>query len=384
MTAHEAGECERQLAQLRTIIEMGDAGVLYADAAGTVLHANHRLCELVGIDDTWLDGLTLDAFERHLGQMLAADDPRRQPVSDLLDDLLAADGPAGGSQTTVIRLVSPRHVALRMSLTLTPARELLLFFRDVTRETEVDRMKSEFLSTAAHELRTPLASIFGFTELLLARQMPPVQQREILATVHRQADLLIKLINELLDLSRIEARQGKDFHRTLCSLNAIVRQTLRGLLVKDDSRQVRLQLTHGAESVMVDPDKTQQALLNVLSNAYKYSPGGGDIVLETVLKTQGGESFVGLRVTDQGIGMTTEQLARVFERFWRADPSGSIPGTGLGMSLVKEITELQDGHVQVESMPARGTAVTLWFPRTADFVLTRPSGLQELLPPRLR
>jgi signal transduction histidine kinase len=130
---------------------------------------------------------------------------------------------------------------------------------------------------------------------------------------------------------------------------------------------------------MVDPHKTQQALLNVLSNAFKYSPQGGEIVLETVLKEQGAERYVGMRVTDHGMGMTTEQLARVFERFWRADPSGAIPGTGLGMTLVKEITELQEGHVQIESMPGQGTAVTLWFPLTADFVLSRPSDMQEMV-----
>ncbi|HBH40232.1 MAG TPA: histidine kinase, partial [Curvibacter sp.] len=274
-----------------------------------------------------------------------------------------------------IRLVSPRHVTLRMSLVLTAGRDLLLYLRDITSEAEVNRMKSEFLSTAAHELRTPLASIFGFAELMLARKMSESQQREVLGTIHRQSQLLINLINELLDLSRIEARQGKDFHRQLCRVGTIVDSTIRGLLIKNDRRQVKLHLPHGAECIMVDPEKTQQALLNVLSNAFKYSPDGGDIALSTVLREGDGDRQVGIRVTDQGMGMTGEQLARVFERFWRADPSGSIPGTGLGMSLVKEIVELQEGRVQIESMPHQGTTVTLWFPLTTDFVLSRPSDM---------
>lgn len=114
-----------------------------------------------------------------------------------------------------------------------------------------------------------------------------------------------------------------------------------------------------------------------MSNAFKYSPGGGDIKLETVLKQEGTDRFAGIRVTDHGIGMSAEQLPRIFDRFWRADPAGVIPGTGLGMTLVKEITELQEGHVQVESAAQQGTAVTLWFPLTADFVLSRPSELQD-------
>ena len=375
----EAGALRQRVEQLRTMVEMGDSGVLYAVPSGAVLHVNRTLCQMLGIDDSRLIGLTLEAFEKHLGEMLAAEEEERLPVSALLDALLAGAGGAG-PQTQTIRLVSPRHVTLRMTLTLTPARELVLYFRDITRETDVDRMKSEFLSTAAHELRTPLASIFGFAELLLTRKMAPEQQREVLSTVHRQAQLLINLINELLDLSRIESRQGKDFHRQFCRVGTIVDQTIRGLLVKNDKRQVKLHLPHGAECIMVDPDKTQQALLNVLSNAFKYSPQGGDILLETVLKEQGTERFVGMRVTDHGIGMTAEQLARIFERFWRADPSGAIPGTGLGMSLVKEITELQEGQVQIESMPGQGTAVTLWFPLTADFVLSRPSDMQDMAP----
>lgn len=370
---------QRLVEQLRTIVEMGDSAVLYAAPTGEVLHVNRALCQMFGIDESRVPGLTLDAFERHLGQLLAGEETDRRPLTALLDAVMERQEPdAALRQTRTVRLVSPRHVTLQMSLLLAPGRDLVLYVRDVTAETEVARMKSEFLSTAAHELRTPLASIYGFAELLLTRKMGAEQQREVLGTVHRQAQLLINLINELLDLSRIESRQGKDFHRQLCRVSTIVEQTLKGLLVDKDKRQVRVRMPHGAECITVDPEKTQQALLNVLSNAFKYSPHGGDIELDTVLKNRGAERYLGIRVTDHGIGMTTEQLARVFERFWRADPGGPIRGTGLGMSLVKEITELQGGHVQLESMPQQGTTVTLWFPLTADFALSRPSDIQAL------
>lgn len=374
-----SGGLRQQLDQLRAIVEMGDSGVLYARPDGEVVLVNRTMCQMFGIDDSRVAGLTLDAFERHLGEILAPEETRRQPLSALLEAMLDQHGSRTADKSTqIIRLISPRRVTLLMSLTLRSAGDMLLYVRDITSETEVDRMKSEFLSTAAHELRTPLASIFGFAELMMTRKMPPEQQQELLGTIHRQSQLLIHLINELLDLSRIESRQGKDFHRQFCRVSTIVDQTIKGLLIKNDKRQVKRHMPHGAECIMVDREKTQQALLNVLSNAFKYSPGGGDIELDTVLKDEGADRFVGIRVTDHGMGMTVEQLGRIFERFWRADPSGAIPGTGLGMSLVKEITELQEGHVQVESMPQQGTAVTLWFPLTADFVLSRPSDMQDL------
>jgi signal transduction histidine kinase len=240
--------------------------------------------------------------------------------------------------------------------------ETILFFRDITRETEVDRMKSEFLTTAAHELRTPMVSVYGFTELLLHRQVPEVRRRDMLETIHRQSSLLINMVNELLDLARIEARQGKDLKRERCRLGALAAQAGAAFDAQGGAQRLRLQLAHADAAVMVDPEKTHRAITNVLSNAFKYSPAGGAIELTTIAGEVHGRHAVGLCVRDRGIGMSAEQLARVFERFYRADPSGNIPGTGLGMSLVKEITELQGGRVDITSRLGEGTEVVLWMP----------------------
>lgn len=374
----DVASLRRKIEQLRAIIETGEAGVLYAASSGDVVHVNRILCEQFGIDDSHIPGLTLDAFVRHLSSLLVPGEVDRNYVTRLLDISRSDCGEKGNHHTVVLRLALPRRSTLQMSLVLTTGGDLVLSCRDITHETEVDRMKSEFLSTAAHELRTPLASIFGFTELLMMRKLPEDQQRELLGTIHRQAELLIKLINELLDLSRIESRQGKDFHRQFYRVGTIVDQTIKGLLVRNDKRQVQVHLPHASQAIMVDSAKTMQALLNVLSNAFKYSPSGGDIVLETRESEEGGQRYVGISVRDQGVGISPEQLGRVFERFWRADPSGAIPGTGLGLSLVKEIVELQDGKVQIESEVGKGTTVTLWFPLTEDFALSRPSDLQSL------
>jgi len=268
----------------------------------------------------------------------------------------------------VIRLVQPSHRALARLVrhNVDGRGESILYLRDVTQETEVDRMKTEFLSTAAHELRTPMVSIFGFTELLLNRPVPDGKKRDLLETIHRQSSILINMVNELLDLARIEARAGKDMKRHLLQIGPLIEQTVEAIMVAGDHRKVLVDMAHGQVELSVDREKTMQALTNVLSNAYKYSPSGGEIRLTTVNGRLRELPALGIRVQDHGIGMTAAQQARVFERFYRADPSGNIPGTGLGMSLVKEIVELQGGQVEIQSEFGKGTAVTLWFPMQAS------------------
>ena len=238
--------------------------------------------------------------------------------------------------------------------------EKAVYFRDITRESEVDRLKSEFLSTAAHELRTPMASIFGFSELLLKRKYDEAKTRELLGTINRQASVLINLVNELLDLARIEARAGKDFHPQRRDIRPTIDAAVSNLLIQGDARQVLIDLPETLPELEFDADKMALCLTNVLSNAYKYSPDGGSIELTSCPGSHNGCQMLGIQVRDHGIGMSPEQSARIFERFYRADPSGNIPGTGLGMSLVKEIMDQHGGRVDVASVKGMGTTVTLW------------------------
>jgi signal transduction histidine kinase len=203
----------------------------------------------------------------------------------------------------------------------------------------------------------------------------------MLETIHRQASLLINMVNELLDLARIEARQGKDLKREVCRLDSLITQAVGPLVVASGLHTFELDIGHGEALLWVDPEKTHRALINVLGNAVKYSPSGGSVHVRTLSGTLRGEAAVGVQIEDQGMGMTAEQVARVFERFYRADPSGNIPGTGLGMSLVKEIVELQGGSIDLHSEIGQGSRVTLWFPQQrqaleSPVASTRPAALQ--------
>jgi PAS domain S-box-containing protein len=346
-------------ARLNAVFDLSPDGYLVFDREGMLVFCNRAFRHMVGWSPEVLDdGLTLAHFDQLLREQ--CDPARPYPEVARVD----GDSQASFDTEDLLELVRPRRAVLtRLArCNVGDQGESILYFRDVTRETEVDRMKSEFLTTAAHELRTPMVSVFGFTELLLNRPVPEAKRRDVLETIHRQASLLINMVNELLDLARIEARQGKDLKREPHALGDLIDRTVHALMVKGDPREVQQQVRHVGVLLEVDPEKTVQALTNVLSNAYKYSPDGGEIRLATLDGEVNGQPAVGVRISDQGIGMTEAQASRVFERFFRADPSGNIPGTGLGMSLVKEIMELQGGSVELQSEFGRGTNVTLWFP----------------------
>ncbi|MBL8316250.1 MAG: PAS domain-containing protein [Rubrivivax sp.] len=350
-------------ARMAEIFSLSSDGFAYFDTQGRMAFCNPAVEALLGLPVPQLMGRTLAELDRHLTPLCTSGEaPALARMAATLDGAASCSG--------TLSLAQPQRRILAYTINRTDDdQRAVLYLRDVTRETEVDRMKSEFLTTAAHELRTPMVSVFGFTELLLHRPVPENQRREVLQTIHRQASLLIKLVNELLDLARIEARQGTDLQRQVVPLGPLVQDAVARLPQGAPARNIDLALDHDDVGLWVDPLKTGQALLNVLSNADKYSPGAKPIRISTHDGTHDGTPqgapAIGLRITDQGIGMSPEQLARVFERFYRADPSGNIPGTGLGMSLVKEIVELQGGRVEVLSQLGSGTTVTLWLPLAA-------------------
>lgn len=354
-------------AQLNAIFSLSPDGFVSFDAAHRVNYLSPAFARLTGLDAAALHG----AGEGELARQLASRCTGGAQALPGLEVLrAAAAGPSPSRRRLLVEVQRPTRRTLELTLHPGDGTTLsqMLHLRDVTHETEVDQMKSEFLNTAAHELRTPMASIFGYTELMMRRPLAPERQRAVIETVHRQTELMINIVNELLDLARIEARRGKDFSLETLELGALVAGVAQDFKPPQQRPQPVLVLPEAALPVRADRLKLVQALNNVLSNAYKYSPEGGEVRLELRAEAQ----RVGVRVVDQGIGMTPEQLARVSERFWRADASGAIPGTGLGMSIVKEIVELLGGSLELHSAHRQGTQVTLWLPLAPPGALADP------------
>lgn len=334
-------------ARLNATFDLSPDGFAVFDAQGELITSNPALRNMVGDLNAWT---SLERFDHWIRQL--CEDPQSYtPVGQ--------DGGQGERQKLVLSRPSRKVLEREVRRQMTGSGETFVYFRDVTHQYEVDRIKSEFLATAAHELRTPLASILGFTELMLHRKYSEDKQKDLLQTVHRQGSLLQNLIQELLDLSRIEARQGKDFHIVPTPLASIVQAAVSGISHKEMGRQITMGPMRDF-NVMADASKIEQALTNLLSNAFKYSPQGGEVSVQAFDAERDGQAYAVVSVQDQGMGMAPEQLARAFERFYRADSSGNIPGTGLGLNLVKEIVEIHGGFVDLSSEPGVGTTASLW------------------------
>ena len=351
--------------QLNAIFELSPDGFLSFDAARRIKYVSPAFTRLTGLLEGDVLGIDENDFSERLSNacLPAA---RFSGIAALrTTSKVGADRTAQERRQT-IELAGADKRVLQVGLRLSNAETVsqILYFRDITRETEVDRLKSEFLSTAAHELRTPMASIFGFTELLMTKEFDAADQADFLSTIYRQSELMISIINELLDLARIEARRGKDFSIADVDVRELLREVCAGFKAPQGRLSPQAPPANGPLRVRADRKKLTQAISNVMSNAYKYSPKGGavDIELATTPGNDDLPSRIGICITDHGIGMTPEQLARVCERFYRADTSGKIPGTGLGMSIVKEIVEVHGGDLEITSKVGAGTTVTIWLP----------------------
>lgn len=237
---------------------------------------------------------------------------------------------------------------------------IVTIIHDVTHEREVDRMKTEFISTAAHELRTPLTSIQGFSEILLTKKsLKAEEQTKFLNYINGQAVGLGKIINDLLNVSRIESGRGFMLHKEPCFPGEMIEQIIPYFRENNTSHSFETKLPSSKIELFVDKEKMGQVLKNLLSNAVKYSPGGGGITLSI----ENSEDSVIVSIQDQGIGMSSEQVEKIFDKFYRADASNTaIEGTGLGMTIVRYIIEAHEGAIWIESEPGRGTTVYFKIP----------------------
>ncbi|MFG6467216.1 ATP-binding protein [Roseateles sp. BYS87W] len=353
--AQRLTDCLREKSDhLQLMSELSLIGMGYFSSTGELKQSNLRLRALLNLSADAPALKTVDDVERRL-QALAAE----ADAAGLNLGALARHAEHGG-EATELRTRDGRHLSI--AFRAGTQQEHVIFIRDITQETLVDRMKSEFLTTAAHELRTPMTSIYGFSELLMRPNLPPDKLRSAVDTIHRQAAWMVKLLNEVLDMARIEARQSDDLRLDTLALADLLASAVDAYGSSPQRERLQLQVQAALPPLLADPVKAGQALGNVISNALKYSPDGESIEIRCMAEDRDGLAGVRIEVQDRGIGMSEEQVARIFERFYRADPSGHVLGTGLGMSLVEQIMKLHRGSVDVRSTPGLGTCVGLWFP----------------------
>ena len=237
----------------------------------------------------------------------------------------------------------------------------VVLFHDVTELKRLDEMRRDFVANVSHELRTPLSILRGYIETLLdTRPVSQHELRRILGVMERHSKRLGLLLDDLLSLAKLESAHP---HLAFSSvkLDDLCLNVARDWEKKMAEKNLRVvvDLAAGSAPVEADPARLQEVLYNLLDNAVKYSREGGEIRLRTEQRND----FVALSVTDEGVGISGEDLPRIFERFYRADKSRTgSDGTGLGLAIVKHIAQLHHGRVEAESAPGKGTTIRVILP----------------------
>ena len=229
---------------------------------------------------------------------------------------------------------------------------------DVTESVQREQLRREFSANVSHELKTPLTSISGFAELMMQDLVPPDKSREFAGDIYRESVRLISLINDIIELSRLD-EQTVSPEKEDVDLYVIAEDVLDSLESEAKKKEVTLSLTGDRAIVRGIPNYVDEIVYNLCDNAVKYNRQGGSVTVN-VEKT---EKSVVLSVRDTGIGIPDEYRERIFERFYRVDSarSNEIPGTGLGLSIVKHAAQLLGAHVSLKSEPDVGTEITVEF-----------------------
>lgn len=331
--------------ELERAIGSHPMGMVTVAADGRVTLFSPASMELLGLDDGQALGLDLPLLLQRVAA-LGGIEPERLPWPE-------------PGQSRLWELHCPHHRVIEVSASSVGSLtgEQMAVLRDVTQQCQQQASRDHFLATAAHELRTPLGSIRGFTELMLMRNYSPEQARSLLETVLKQALRLGDLLDDLLDLAQLDERGGEAFVLKPVDLCQVVRQASEIIEMPGSQHRLILDLPGSPLRVLGHAARLEQVVINLLSNAVKYSPDGGIVCCRVTPSDTDNQCT--LVVSDQGIGLSEEHMERLFTRFFRANPGGSIPGTGLGLSLVKEMVERMHGRVTVSSHLGQGTTFTV-------------------------
>jgi PAS domain S-box-containing protein len=383
LALEEESRIERRYRQL---LEAAPDGIVEVDASGTIVLVNQVAEEMFGYRREALIGKSVDTLvpdavrgHHHMHRSDYLEHPRTRPMGSGLElharrrdgslfpveiSLSPIQTEDGMHITAVIRDVTERKRAEQEVRRLQSkyTAELEARNREIER---ANRLKSEFLASMSHELRTPLHTIIGFTELLEEQSEGALNdsQQRFLGHIHRDSAHLLDLINDILDLSKIEAGQ-LTLKMEIFPISRSIDEALNAIRPGAAAKGIAVE-EHGSSDAEVnaDPLRVKEMLYNLLSNAVKFTPSGGRVWVE--IKTESG--FVHVTVGDTGIGIAAEEQENIFGKFYQVGntTSGVREGTGLGLSITQELVQMHGGWIEVESTPGQGSRFTFALPTAA-------------------
>ena len=368
--AKQYRQAEVARSQMRAVLDATNEGVVLFGLDGQVLSVNRRVEEMFQVDGGRATGRRL---------------------SDYYDQIVRLFGGVLSMNTTMSSISdNERRLCRDVVQTWPERRELevssnpvydesgqqlgrLVSFRDVTQERAADRLKSEFVSLVSHELRTPLTSIKGYVDLMLEDDAATLdgEQRDFLEIVRDNSERLVTLINDLLDMSRLESG-GMTLQRVPIDLARLVSLVVASFHPETARRQQTLSVDINGPlpELLADADRIVQVLSNLVSNAQKYTPVGGGIRI--VVQPEDGR--VRVDVQDSGIGISAEDQARLFSRFFRAenDATRAVHGTGLGLMITRSLVLMHGGYLSVTSSPGKGSTFSFTLPLVPPAAMASP------------
>jgi len=332
---------------LNTIFELSPDGYLEVLGSEKIGFVNPAFKSMMGFAELNFSDLTWQEMRGLLNERLVAGEQQ-------FDDSFFVQ--------RALRFNTPSVKVFLVSMRTTSFGNRIFYWRDLTNEFEMEVLKTAFFAKITHELRTPLTSILGFSQLLSKAPETSPAQKEYADIIIRQSNNVMRLVNGFLEIARIESNQVKQLDYSRHSLAALTRLILKDFKFPDDNRQVHVFLEDHLPEIAVNRQLFRQVLVNLLSNAYKYSPRGSPIEVRTCDAVQLGKRWIGIEIKDHGIGMTSVQLSQLGTPFYRANPDGEEIGTGLGISVVRSIMAQHGGRIEFSSVLGEGTTAVAWFP----------------------
>ncbi|MDM5156761.1 ATP-binding protein [Bacillus sp. DX1.1] len=346
-------EQEMQQDRLHTLIENMGSGMILIDSRGYISLVNRSYKEIFHVtDEEYMDRLYYEAF-------LHAE------IIELVEEIFMTEVKVR-KQMLLPLGIERKHFEVYGAPIIGTNHEwkgIVLVFHDITELKKLEQMRKDFLANVSHELKTPITSIKGFSETLLDGAMENQQFCEhFLHIILKESERMQGLIEDLLDLSKIE-QQGFKLNMGTVEVKGLLEEIQMVLENKSQDKEIYLHIDVPRNvSVIGDPSRLKQIFINLINNAILYTPAGGTVSVQLLQD----ENSAYIKVSDTGIGISKEEIPRIFERFYRVDKARSrnTGGTGLGLSIVKHLVEAHQGTITVDSEVGEGTTFTVVLPKT--------------------